>query len=123
VKFAGSGMLATALDYGLYLVLVYSIFSPVTANLTSYSCAIVANFLMQKRFVFELRRPVRQAFVLSMLVSLGGLLLSTAIIHRLSLVPFFLVRQYLTKLLATGIVFFYNFYLKRFVFERRFFDD
>jgi len=28
--------------------------------------------------------------------------------------------QALTKLIATGIVFFYNFYLKRYVFERKF---
>lgn len=121
-KFASSSAVATLLDYGLYLWLVNRIFPPVTANVISYSCAVGVNFLLQKRFVFTLKGPAWRAFALSMLVSVGGLLLSTAIVYGLSKWPFFAERQYLTKLATTGIVFFYNFYLKRYVFEQRFFE-
>lgn len=116
-KFALSGLVATGLDYGLYLLLVYRFMPPAAANITSYTIAVIVNFLMQKRFVFTLQGSVRRAFVLSMVVSGGGLLLSTGIIYGLSQVPFFIARQYLAKLLTTGIVFFYNFFLKRWVFE------
>jgi len=50
------------------------------------------------------------------------LLISTGIIYWLNLYPFFAERQYLTKILATGMIFFYNFYTKRFIFERRLFE-
>jgi len=120
-KFALSGSVATLVDYVLYLILVKTLFSPELSNVISYSIAVVINFLMQKRFVFQLQRSAGKAFVGSLLVSLGGLLLSTGIISILSGFPFFSTYQSVTKLLATGIVFFYNFYFKRFVFERRFF--
>lgn len=111
---------ATAVDYLVYLVLEKYFFSPVVSNIISYSCGMVLNFLLQKRFVFTLEGSVSRTFMLSILVSLGGMALSTGIIYGLTQVPFFDDRQYLTKLCATGIVFFYNFYLKRYVFEKKF---
>ncbi|MDX1665932.1 MAG: GtrA family protein [Saprospiraceae bacterium] len=120
VRFAMTGAVATAVDYLLYLLLVSYFFSPVVSNLISFSIAVVLNFLMQKRFVFLLQRSFSSALLGSLLVSAGGLTLSTAIIYALSQSTFFDQRQYITKLCATGVVFFYNFYLKRFVFEKRF---
>lgn len=121
VKFASTSLVATAIDYSLYLLLVDRFFPPVIANIISFSSSVVINFLLQKRFVFKLNRKVSKAFGLSLLVSLGGLILSTSIVYWLSNTMFFAQRQYLTKLCATGIVFFYNFYMKRYVFEKRFF--
>ncbi len=115
-----TGALATSVDYFLYLFLVNRIFPPVVANIVSYSCSVVINFLLQKRFVFQLKGSASRAFAGSMLVSLGGLALSTGIIWSLNHLYFFEQRQYLTKLCATGLVFFYNFYFKRYVFEQKF---
>ncbi|MCG8329080.1 MAG: GtrA family protein [Chitinophagales bacterium] len=119
-KFAMTGAVATSVDYVLYLVLEKYFFSPVISNIISYSVGMVLNFIMQKRFVFTLEGSVSRAFLLSVVVSLGGMAISTGIIYGLSQVEFFDERQYITKLCATGIVFFYNFYLKRYVFERKF---
>ena len=119
-RFALTSAIATALDYGLYMVLVTWFFTPVISNIISYSIAVILNFTLQKRFIFTLERKVRTAFLLSVLVSLGGLLLSTGIIYALTQKAFFMEHQIITKLIATGLVFFYNFYLKRFVFEKRF---
>ena len=113
-------MVATTTDYVLYLLLVYNLFDPVPSNVISYSIAIVINFLLQRKFVFSLHGSVSKTFVMSVMVSIGGLLLSTAIVYGLTQVTFYLEQQYLTKLIATGLVFFYNFYLKRYVFEKRF---
>lgn len=120
VRFALTSSIATGLDYVLYLVLVHWFFSPVVSNIISYSSAALMNFWMQKRFIFELNRKVQNVFLMTMTISVGGLLLSTLIIYLLNLFPFFQQYQFVTKLLTTGIIFFYNFYLKRFAFERRF---
>jgi len=122
VKFALSGLVATSVDYGLYLLLVERVFPPVLSNIISYSCAVVINFLMQKRFVFQLKGTAKRAFLLSMGVSGIGLLLSTALVYGLTQIAFLDQRQYLLKLIATGVIFFYNFYMKRYAFERRFFE-
>ena len=119
-KFAMTSAVATTLDYVVYLSLVNRVFSPAISNVISYSCGMVLNFILQKRFVFDLQRSVSKAFALSMLVSLGGMGLSTLIVSGLSTVDFFDTRQYITKIIATGVVFFYNFYLKRYVFEKKF---
>lgn len=119
-KFAMTSAVATTLDYVVYLLLVNRVFTPAVSNIISYSCGMVLNFMLQKRFVFDLQRSVSKAFGLSMLVSLGGMGLSTLIVSSLSRVEFFDTRQYITKIIATGIVFFYNFYLKRYVFEKKF---
>jgi len=121
-KFAVSGLVATAIDYGLYMILVTWFLPPVASNIISYSMAVIANFSMQKRFVFRLQGSTGRAFLLSMLASAIGLLISTGMIYALNLYPFFAARQYLTKIVATGLVFFYNFYTKRYIFERRMFS-
>lgn len=120
VKFAASGLVATVTDYVLYLLLVHSLFAPVPSNVISYSTAIVINFLLQKKFVFALQGSASRTFVMSVMVSMGGLLLTTSIIYGLTQISFYWDRQYLTKLVATVVVFFYNFYLKRYVFENCF---
>lgn len=120
IKFALSGALATAIDYFLYLFLVYVDWSPLYANITSYTASVVVNFAMQKRFVFDLQRSASKAFALAMLVSLIGMGISTFLVVTLSTWMIFNSRQYLIKLVATGIVFIYNFYFKRYVFEKKF---
>lgn len=112
--------IATGVDYGLYLFFVYQFFNPVLSNIFSYSIAVGVNFTLQKWFIFEQKRKTTHAFLWSIAVSVGGLFLSTAIIYGLVQLSFFERYQFVTKLVATGIVFFYNFYFKRFAFEKRF---
>ncbi len=119
-KFALSSLVATSVNIGLYMLLVNKVLPPVPSEVIAYSVAVIINFVLQKTFVFALNRKLSHAFVLSMLVSLGGLLISTGIIYSLNRVPFFQSNQLITKLCAVGIVFFYNFYFKRYVFEKRF---
>lgn len=121
VKFAGAGAFATGVDYVLYLVLVNRILSPVLSNIVSYGTAVLINFTMHKRFIFSQKGATLPTFLASFSASMIGLSLSTAIIYGLNRWDFFAQHQYLTKLLTTGTLFFYNFYSKRFVFERRFF--
>ncbi|WP_157974464.1 GtrA family protein [Lewinella sp. IMCC34183] len=119
VPFALTGLVATGINYGLYLLLVDRYLPPVPATLIAYSSSVVLNFFLQRYFVFELRRSLRSAFALSMLVSLGGLLLDAGIVFGLHYLPLLGDREWLIKLVATGVVFFYNYYGKRRVFEGR----
>ncbi len=121
-KFALSSLVATSVNIGLYMILVNKVLAPVPSEVIAYSVAVIINFILQKNFVFVLNRKLSHAFWMSMLVSVGGLLLSTGIIYSLNLLAFFQNNQLITKLCAVGIVFFYNFYFKRYVFEKRFFE-
>ncbi len=119
-RYAMGGAIATGIDYLVYFSLVDRLLSPVLSQVIAYSFSVVVNFIFQKKFVFKLNRSTKTAFGLSLLVSLGGLILSTGIIYSLNLNTFFRSNQVITKLLTTGVTFFYNFYFKRYVFEKRF---
>lgn len=120
VKFAMSSSVATLVDYILYQILVRYLFSPVVSNLISATVGMVINFFLQKKYIFELKRSVKIAFIISLLVSVGGIGISTGIIHFLNKSEILAGNQYIIKAIATGTVFFYNFYMKRFAFEKRF---
>jgi putative flippase GtrA len=120
LKFAGSSSVATLVDYILYLSLVNRVLTPGYANLVSSGTGMLINFFLQKKYVFHLDRKVHVALLISLVTSLIGIGLSTLIVITLSKVEFFNEVQFLTKAIATGLVFFYNFFMKRFAFERKF---
>ena len=117
IPFALTGLVATGINYGMYLLLVDRYLPPGPATVIAYSSSVLLNFFLQRYFVFELRRSVGSAFVLSMGVSAVGLFLDWLIVTGLHVFPLFGNAEWVIKLVATGIVFFYNFYAKRRVFE------
>lgn len=123
VKFAVSSALATLVDYFMYLFLVAYYFEPVTSNLISASFGMVINFIIQKRYIFQLERKAGIVFLISAAVSLVGVGLSTLFIFLLTKIDFFLEHQFITKAIVVGIIFNYNFYFKRFAFEKRFLPE
>lgn len=118
LKFAATSSLATAVDYFLYMLLVTYFLAPVPSNIISRSVGVIINFILQKQFVFILKRNITDAFALSILFSVIGIALSTLFIYGLSQITFFNENQAITKLIVTGILFFYNFYTKRFAFQK-----
>jgi len=118
-RFAMTSSVATLVDYVLYLAMVAYLFPPVPSNIVSYSIGILVNFYLQKRFIFRLNRKEMHTFALSLSFSLVGLVISTLLIYILTQFFFFLSHQYITKFTVTGLIFFYNFYTKRFAFEQR----
>ena len=121
LRFVATGVIASAIDYVLYLLLTEGAgWTPVHANLVSYPSSVLVNFLLQRRFVFQQKRATWAAFGLSMLVSVGGWMLSTGLIYAMNQIPLFRGNQYVIKLIDKGLIFFYNYYFKRFAFERRF---
>lgn len=123
LKFAASSAVATIVDYFLYILLVSYAFTPVISNLISASVGMIINFVIQKRYIFTLERKVGVVFLISVLVSLGGVGLSTLFIYLLNKIEFFNEYQFVTKAIVIGIIFNYNFYFKRFAFEKRFLPE
>lgn len=135
IKFAMVSLVATGFDFLLYGLFVLIIFpadgTPTTREemiaitLCGAFCGMLINFFLQKRFVFDLKRKVSTAFILAICVSLGGIALNAGIVAWLSNFAWFLSSDFhklLPKIIATGTVFLYNFYLKRLVFEGRVFE-
>lgn len=118
MKFASTSLVATILDYTIYLTLVYSGSNKVHSNIISASCGFVVNFFLQKKFIFTLRRKALVTFLISMSFSAMGIGISTFLIYIFNKNAFLDYHQYLTKLLVMGIMFFYNFYTKRLAFEK-----
>ena len=120
-KFFTSSVIATAVDYALFFLLDWTLFDPVTAHAISYPIVVVVNFYLQKRFIFSLKRSLRSAFAISMVFSVIGWGLGVAMIWFLLKIPLLAAWPVLAKIIVTAVLFFFNFYTKRFAFERRFF--
>ncbi len=118
-KFFTSSVIATAVDYALFFLLDWTIFDPVTAHAISYPIAVVFNFYLQKRFIFNLKRSTRAAFAISMMFSAIGWGLGVAMMFLLVKIPVLATWPVLAKIIVTGVLFFFNFYTKRYAFEGR----
>ncbi len=118
-KFLTSSVIATGVDYALYLLLNWLWFDAVMSHTISYPIAVVVNFYLQKRFIFDLKRKTHQAFLISMLFSVIGWGLGVGMMVLLVKLPVLSDWPILAKLIVTGMLFFFNFYTKRYAFEGR----
>lgn len=120
-KFLISSVVATGFEFVLFLLLVYSFgLSVLQAQVIAYPLAVLLKYFLEKWFIFESRRKGIQTFGWAMMVSGIGFVLSLILVYFLNQVPFLHAHPALLKIIEKGILFFYNFYFKRFAFERRF---
>ena len=121
-KYATASATATAVDYFLYFILIQFGLQKTMANFISYPIGVVFNFLLQKKYIFSMKRGLRKTFILAMLVSAGGWAMNATLFAFFMKIPFLNTYHWLAKILVNGIIFFYNFYGKRYVFEKRFIE-
>lgn len=121
IKFGLASSVATAVDYGLYIALTQVwLMGESVSHAISYTIAVVINFLLQKKYIFNSNRKVGYAFTLSILFSLIGWMISQALFNFLIYYfDFFKSYDLLAKVTTTASVFLYNFYSKRFSFEKK----
>ena len=123
LKFGASSIVATLCDIAIFLFLTKDGWiQPEIAQGIGASAGMLINFFLQKKYVFDIQRRTRTAFVMSISISLMGILFSMGIMHLLTTYTFLEDYLKLAKLVTIGIMFFYNFYLKRFAFEKKFLD-
>lgn len=120
LQFGFASLLATGIDYTVFLLLIWANIDAVKAHYFSASIGMVVNFLVQNQYVFLRERGLLPTFLLSITVSVIGIAIGGFLMGWIQQFPFWNAHLYLAKMVVTGLIFFYNFYLKRFVFEKRF---
>lgn len=136
VKFAITGAMASVVNFTVFNVLFYWGFEldqldttlpefkrkSVIADMIAYASGVLFNYILHKRFIFEQRRAASVTFALYILVSAGGTGLSAALTWLFVKMPFFAHNPQIMKISTMLLVFVYNFFSKRFAFERRIFS-
>lgn len=127
VRFAAVGLLGTALDFSLFLVMQSLLQWPAgLANILSYSAGIINNYLLHRAWTFSDRAPqaAGRQFLRFTVVSLSALLLNTLIVLLLAplLRPYFTgsgLAEALAKACATAAGLGWNFFAnQRWTFSR-----
>ena len=118
IKFLTTSVLATSIDFLFYTGLLF-IFTPVVAHFCSATTGMILNFILQRKFVFNVRRGLKSSFLLSLLFSVGGVFLGAGIIYFLMKLAFFAEHPLIAKIIAIGVVFFYNYETKKIAFGDR----
>lgn len=111
-SFASVGAAWTAVHYGLLIVLVEQAgIDAVWASTGSFVMGAIVNYGLNYRFTFRSNKPHRETMVKFFAIALTGLLINGAIMH---VAINFLNWHYLpSQILATGVVFLWNFFANR----------
>ncbi|WP_373032742.1 GtrA family protein [Sulfurovum sp.] len=118
VKFFSTSLVATAADFLIYLFLV-TIISPVLSHFISATCGMIINFILQRKWVFNATRELKTSFLLSLIFSIGGIILGGFIIYLLIMLSFFEQNPIFAKIVVIGIIFIYNYQTKKIAFGDR----
>ncbi len=125
-KFGLGSVVATVLDLLLFVFVFSPILSPFYAYLAAAAIGISVNFLIQKLFIFEMKKSVYSTFLLSVSASIITTFIGAFLIEEF--VGWSILTENLEEthvktvayILVTGIRFFLNFFSKKYIFERKF---
>ena len=137
LKFCVVGVVGAVIDFGVLNLLVQLAgFPKVIANSCSFTVAVISNFIWNRLWVYPETRgePLRKQFVQFALVNLAGLFINTAIFYATDRwlfgeagflagpfgtlagmigMPHFDLAYNGAKVVATGVVLFWNFFVNR----------
>jgi putative flippase GtrA len=137
LKFSAVGTLGAVIDFGVLNLLVQLVsFPKVLANACSFTTAVISNFIWNRLWVYPETRgePLRRQFVQFLVVNLAGLAINTAIFYvsdrwflgqtgllagpvsglaRAIGMEHFDLAYNGAKVIATGVVLFWNFFVNR----------
>jgi len=116
-KFLLLGILSTTIDYILYSSAILLGVNYVIAIILGYSAGLFANYIIGRNFIFtsgHKLKSTKHEFVAVVVIAICGALFTIAIVKILSY-SFFHMDPLLSRPIAIGIVFFWN-YLTRKVF-------
>ena len=118
-KFILASGVATAVDFLLFRFVFYLIMPVFSAELLSSFIGMCINFVLQKKFVFELKRKAAVAFALSIGSSIVVMLIGAFVITQLVKFPYLAAHISIAKVIVIGLKFGMNFFIKQWVFENR----
>lgn len=107
VRFAAVGVIATAIQYALLILLVRGFgMAPTPASSIGFVLSAFANYFLNYRFTFRSDRPHAPAMAKFALLAGAGLLLNAAIMHVLVVSG---IDYLLAQVCATAVVLCWNF--------------
>lgn len=112
VKFLGVGGTATAIQYGILILLVeMNLAAPVIASTVGYIVSSAANYLLNYYFTFASNARHGAAVVKFFIVASAGLGINTVLLYLMTEIAsaYYLLAQ----VIATGAVLFWNFFIHR----------
>ncbi|HSI20718.1 MAG TPA: GtrA family protein [Verrucomicrobiae bacterium] len=110
LRFAGVGALSTAIDMLVFNLLLLLNASVYVAGGIGFFAGFSNGYFFNSRYVFK--QGSRERYAKYLLVSLGGLLITEIILHLLHVELG--MEENISKLVAVGIVFFWNYGLSKF---------
>jgi len=115
IKYGAVGIIGTILDIGTtHLLIEYSTLNPVIASVFGFILGVCNNFFLNKFWTFKnTSKKTHKQAITFLLVSLVGLGLNTAV-FSISY-DFFHLHHIIGKLIASGLVFAWNFLANYFI--------
>jgi putative flippase GtrA len=111
LKFGIVGLSGMAVDFSVtWLCKEQLKFNKYISNSLGFCCAVINNFLLNRYWTFEhTMHPFAELFAKFALVSITGLLINNLLLYLL--LKYFKNNFYFIKLVVTGLVFFWNYFI------------
>jgi len=109
------GILTTGIDYAIYSLLIILGIHYVAAIAIGYGCGLWANYVIGRRYIFKSGRKLKsshQEFVFVVLIALGGMVLSMAVVKVLSYSIWSMDPLY-SRFFAIIVTFFWNYIMRK----------
>jgi len=113
VKYLISSIIVTSVDYLIFIV-AFKVVGLIIANTLSYVVALNLSFNIQKRYIFKTERNITTAYMYIVIFAIIGVIISTTTLYVLN---YFLRNIILAKVILIIIMFYYNFYSKKYAFN------
>jgi putative flippase GtrA len=109
------GGIAAVVDISIFTIFAKLLgYNYIFIGAVSFTVATFVNYLLSIRFVFEscIRYSKRSEVVLVYVVSAVGLLMNLVVLYLC--IGIFHVEKIVSKVIATGIVFFWNYFVRKY---------
>ncbi len=116
IKFGLVGFTGLFIDFSItYLLKEKALINKYIANATGFTCAVISNFFLNKYWTFNSasNKFITNQFFLFTIISLTGLCINSSIL--MLLIKKMNMKFYLSKVIAIGIVFIWNFLMNNYI--------
>ena len=116
-KFLYVGVLSTLVDYFVYAFLIYIGLNYVYAIIIGYLSGFLVNFIVSRKYVFDRSKiqKLHHEFLAVLCISIVAIGINIFIVWGLGK---FGINHYISRIVAIGIVFFFNYFARKvFVYE------
>lgn len=110
------GLFSTAVDFVIYSLLILLSVNYALAIIVGYSFGLLFNYSMGRKYIFTKGTKLKSThheFFSVVAIAIVGMLLNILIVKLLSFMLFSLNPIY-SRIIAIGIVFFWNYFLRKF---------